>query len=168
MSISRYYSMPPQLDLSGAPPPYRADTFEREFLGECGVAYGQDAPRGRGVNPYEVVGGNGSGSEEDDGVRGPIVYYLGAAAYDKGTTHTIEASGRCGRVGVNATFIMAGPPCSISSESIRGPRRRRARAVLVDPASSSDTRQARLLPPGRYFALPSRTDSFGIVYLEPG
>ena len=108
-SISRYYSMPHQIDLERRAARLIVQTrLERDFLAGLGVPPRKMERVGVGVNPYEVVGGNGDRFRHKYGVEGPIVYYIGAAAYDKGTVHTIEAMQRVWERGIDATFLMAG------------------------------------------------------------
>jgi glycosyltransferase involved in cell wall biosynthesis len=166
-SISRYYSMRHQLDLERRASRLIVQTrLERDFLGELGVPTDKMHRVGVGVNPYEVVGGNGERFRKKYGVRGPIVYYLGAAAYDKGTTHTIEAMRQVWARGVNATFIMAGSTMLDKfREYYEGlPEEVRERCRWLGFISDEDKRD--LLAAGQVFCMPSRTDSFGIVYLE--
>ncbi|MDQ3928369.1 MAG: glycosyltransferase family 4 protein [Chloroflexota bacterium] len=166
-SISRYYSMRHQLDLERRATRLITQTrLEQDFLGDLGVPVDKMHRVGVGVNPYEVVGGNGERFRKKYGVRGPIVYYMGAAAYDKGTTHTIEAMRHVMSRGMNATFIMAG---STMLDKFRDyyenlPEEVRERCRWLGFISDEDKRD--LLAAGQVFCMPSRTDSFGIVYLE--
>ncbi len=165
--ISRYYSMRHQLDLERRASSLIVQTrLERDFLADLGVPAGKMHRVGVGVNPYEVVGGNAERFRNKYGVKGPIVYYIGAAAYDKGTTHTIEAMQRVWARGVDATFLMAG---STMLDKFRDyyddlPDDVRERCRWLGFICEEDKRD--LLAAGQVFCMPSRTDSFGIVYLE--
>jgi glycosyltransferase involved in cell wall biosynthesis len=119
-----------------------------------------------GVNPYQVVGGNGERFRRKYGVKGPIVYYIGAAAHDKGTDTTIEAMRRVWERGIDATLIMAG---STMLDKFRQyyedlPDEVREKCRWLGFISDEDKRD--LNAAGQVFCMPSRTDSFGIVYLE--
>lgn len=166
-SISRYYTMRHQLDLEHRASRLIMQTrLERDFLGELGVPTNKMHRVGVGVNPYALIGGNSERFRKKYGVQGPIVYYLGAAAYDKGTTHTIEAMRQVLSRGVKATFIMAG---STMLDKFREyyenlPEEVRERCRWLGFISDEDKRD--LLAAGQLFCMPSRTDSFGIVYLE--
>ena len=108
-NISRYYTMPHQIDLERRATRVIVQTkLERDHLTGLGISPKKMVRVGVGVNPWEVVGGNGRRFREKYGVEGPIVYYIGAAAYDKGTVHTIEAMQKVLARGVDATLIMAG------------------------------------------------------------
>ncbi len=166
-SISRYYTMPHQLDLEQRATRLIVQTrLERDFLEDLGVPRRRMERVGVGVNPYQVVGGNGKRFREKYGVQGPIVYYIGAAAYDKGTTHTIEAMQRVWERGTQATLIMAGSTMLDKFKHYYDdlPDEVREKCRWLGFISDEDKRN--LQAAGQIFCMPSRTDSFGIVYLE--
>jgi glycogen synthase len=166
-SISRYYTMPHQIDLERRASTVIVQTrLERDYLAERGVSARKMERVGVGVNPYEVVGGDGERFRRKYGVDEPIVYYIGAAAYDKGTVHTIEAVQRLWDRGVDATFIMAGSTMLDKFKDYyeRLPGQVRDRCRWLGFISDEDKRD--LQAAGQVFCMPSRTDSFGIVYLE--
>lgn len=166
-NISRYYTMRHQLDLEHRASRIIVQTrLERDFLGDLGVPTQKMERVGVGVNPYQVVGGNGERFRRKYGVEGPIVYYIGAAAHDKGTDTTIEAMRRVWARGCEATFIMAG---STMLDKFRDyyealPEEVREKCRWLGFISDEDKRD--LNAAGQVFCMPSRTDSFGIVYLE--
>jgi glycosyltransferase involved in cell wall biosynthesis len=165
--ISRYYSMRHQLDLEKRASCVIVQTrLERDFLSRLGIPLRKMERVGVGVNPYEVVGGNGERFRRKYGVDGPIVYYVGAAAHDKGTTHTIEAMRRLWARGVDATFLMAGSTMldKFKRHYDSLPEEVRARCRWLGFISDEDKRD--LHAAAQVFCMPSRTDSFGIVYLE--
>jgi glycosyltransferase involved in cell wall biosynthesis len=166
-SISRYYSMRHQLDLERRATRVIVQTrLERDFLAERGIPMHKMERVGVGVNPYEVVGGNAERFRRKYSVEGPIVYYIGAAAYDKGTAHTIEAMRRVWERGIDATFLMAGSTMldkfKAYYETLPDDVRERCRWLGFIP----DDDKRDLNAAGQVFCMPSRTDSFGIVYLE--
>jgi len=166
-NISRYYTMPHQLDLERRATRLIVQTkLERDHLAGLGISPGKMVRVGVGVNPWEVVGGNGARFRGKYGVEGPIVYYIGAAAYDKGTVHTIEAMQKVLARGVDATLIMAG---STMLDKFRDyyeelPDSVREKCRWLGFISDEDKKD--LQAAGSVFCMPSRTDSFGIVYLE--
>lgn len=166
-SISRYYTMPHQIDLERRAAKVIVQTrLERDFLADLGVPGKKMARVGVGVNPYEVVGGQGERFRRKYGVEGPIVYYIGAAAYDKGAVHTIEAMQRLWARGVDATFLMAGSTMLDQFKAYyeKLPDEVRRKCRWLGFISDQDKRD--LQAAGQVFCMPSRTDSFGIVYLE--
>jgi glycosyltransferase involved in cell wall biosynthesis len=166
-SVSRYYTMPHQLDLERRAGRVIVQTrLERDFLQDLGVPAHKMERVGVGVNPYEVVGGQGERFRRKYGVEGPIVYFIGAAAHDKGAAHTIEAMQRVWERGVEATFLMAGSTMLDKFKRYYEalPDDVRARCRWLGFISEQDKRD--LHAAGQVFCMPSRTDSFGIVYLE--
>lgn len=166
-NISRYYTMQHQLDLERRASRVIVQTrLERDFLAGLGVPGKKMVRVGVGVNPYDVAGGDGERFRRKYGVEGAIVYYIGAAAHDKGTGHTIEAMRRVWARGVNATFLMAGSTMLDKFkryyEGLPGDVRERCRWL----GFISDEDKRDLHAAGQVFCMPSRTDSFGIVYLE--
>jgi glycosyltransferase involved in cell wall biosynthesis len=166
-NISRYYSMRHQIDLELRASRVIVQTrLERDFLEDLGVSPRKMDRVGVGVNPYEVVGGNGERFRQKYGIEGPIVYYIGAAAYDKGTAHTIEAIRKVWERGVDATFVMAGSTMLDKFkryyDDLPGDVREKCRWL----GFISDQDKRDLNAAGQVFCMPSRTDSFGIVYLE--
>lgn len=166
-SISRYYSMRHQVDLERRAARVIVQTrLERDFLEDLGVPSRKMDRVGVGVNPYDVVGGNPARFRQKYGVEGPIVYYIGAAAHDKGTGHTIEAMRRIWARGVQATFLMAGSTMLDKFKQYYEalPAEVREKCRWLGFISDEDKRD--LNAAGQVFCMPSRTDSFGIVYLE--
>ncbi len=166
-SVSRYYTMQHQLELERRAACVIVQTrLERDFLAGLGVPPGKIERVGVGVNPYAVVGGNAERFRRRYGVQGPIVYYIGAAAYDKGTAHTIEAMRHVWARGVDATFLMAGATMLDKFKDYYNhlPEEVRERCRWLGFIPDEDKRD--LHAAGQVFCMPSRTDSFGIVYLE--
>lgn len=166
-SVSRYYTMPHQLDLERRAAKVIVQTrLERDFLADLGLPTRKMERVGVGVNPYDVVGGDGERFRRKYGIQGPLVYYIGAAAHDKGTGHTIEAMRRVCARGVQATFLMAG--------STMLDQFKRYYENLPDDVQEkcqwlgfiSDQDKRDLIAASQLFCMPSRTESFGIVYLE--
>lgn len=91
--------------------------------------------------------------------------FIGALAYDKGAIHLIEAMQRLWRDGYVATLALIGAPLAhFDAFYARLPAADRARIRLLPYAPDAVKRDA--LAAADVFALPSRTDSFGIVFLE--
>jgi glycosyltransferase involved in cell wall biosynthesis len=121
---------------------------------------------GGGVNPAAATGGNGHRFRHKYSVRGPIVYHIGAAAIDKGTLDTIAAVRLLRARGLEVTFVMAG-------STMLDRFRRRYEALPGDVREKcrwlgyiSDQDKRDLAAAADVFCMPSRTESFGIVYLE--
>jgi glycosyltransferase involved in cell wall biosynthesis len=84
---------------------------------------------------------------------------------DKGTTHLVEAIRSLWRAGREVELVLAGaimPEFAAFMTALPEADRRRVR--VLGPISDQEKRD--LLAAADIFAMPSRTDSFGIVYLE--
>lgn len=164
--IVRYYSMPHQIELLRAAEGVATMTsLERDFLTARGVPAGRSRVIGAGVEPAEVAGGDGGRFRAAHGIEGPVVLSLGAAAYDKGTIHVLEAMRRLWAAGLRATWVQCGPLLGHFEEHYaRLPAADRARTRVLGHVSDEVRRDA--LAAADVYAQPSRTDSFGIAYLE--
>jgi glycosyltransferase involved in cell wall biosynthesis len=164
--ILQYYSMPHQIGLLRAAAGVATmTTLEREFLVGAGVAAERVRVVGAGVDPAEVAGGDGGRFRAAHGISGPIVLSLGAAAYDKGTVHVLEALQRLWARGVEVTWVQCGPLLGHFEQRYAAlPAEARARTRVLGYVSDEVRRDA--LAAASVYAQPSRTDSFGIAYLE--
>ncbi|MCC9075701.1 glycosyltransferase family 4 protein [Litorilinea aerophila] len=164
--VSRFYTMRHQVELvlnSAFLLAINAD--EANFYRQRGLSPDRIAVVGPGVNLAELQGGNGSHLRQRYGLKGPIVGMLSTMAYDKGTMHVIEAIRTLWQKGVNVHLILAGSVL----EQFRHywdnlPTTERQRIILlgaIDHQTKLD-----LLDAIDILVLPSRTDSFGIVFLE--
>lgn len=165
-TIVRYYSMRHQIDLLRRSDRVIVMTgLERDFLASHGVPHKQLRVVGVGVSPEEIGGGDGERFRSDQRIDGPLVLFIGALAYDKGAIHLIQAMQRLWRDGHTATLALIGAPLAhFDAFYARLPAADRARIRLLPYAPDAIKRDA--LAAADVFALPSRTDSFGIVFLE--
>lgn len=164
--IVRYYSMPHQIELLRTSDGVATMTgLERDFLVGQGVPAERVRVVGAGVDPSEVAGGNGARFRATQGISGPIVLSLGAAAFDKGTLHVLAAMRRLWAAGSTATWVQCGPILGHFAEHYRGlPPEERLHTRVLGYVSDAIRRDA--LAAADVYAQPSRTDSFGIAYLE--
>ena len=139
--------------------------IEQNYLANRGVPEAKMVKVGVGVNADEILGGSGHRFREKYNIQGPIVFQLGAQAYDKGSQHTIEAMKQLWEQGYDASLILAGPPMDHFLRYFETlPDEVRRKCHLLGFIPDEDKRD--LLDAGDVFVMPSRTDSFGIVYLE--
>ncbi|HLE80477.1 MAG TPA: glycosyltransferase family 4 protein, partial [Dehalococcoidia bacterium] len=138
--------------------------IERRSLEGLGVPPRKIVRVPAGACPQET-GGQGQRFRDKHGLQGPIVFSLGALAYDKGSMTLVEAMKLLWSQGVEAHLVMAGP--------IMDPFRRyyetqpaEVRARCLVPGFIPQEEKADLLDAGNVFVMASRTDSFGMVYLE--
>lgn len=163
--VSRHYTLPNQIEMM------RRSTFvvthtdiERRGLEKLGVEPAKLVRIAAGADPAENKG-QGHRFREKYGLRGPIVFSISALAYDKGSMTLLEAMKILWRKGMEASVVMAGPPMDQFRQYYEGqPPEVKARCLLTGFVSQED--KADLLDAGDVFVMASRTDSFGIVYLE--
>lgn len=163
--VVRFYTLPHQIEML-----QRADAVivmtEREgsALRARGVP-GEKLHRiGAGVEPQDLMGGDGARFRETHNLRAPIVTYIGTAAYDKGTVHLVQAMQTLWQTR-DAVLILAGSHLSDFDEffaQLPADAQKRVRRLgFINAQEKRD-----LLAATDVLAMPSRTDSFGIVYLE--
>ncbi len=164
-SVSRFYTMPHQIEmLRGAEAVIVQTRLEAEALAEHGVPRAKMHCVGMGVNPDELRGGDGARFRAQYGIDGPLVFFIGTPAFDKGTMHLVEAMERLWPR-VDATLVIAGPPLAQFKNFFeKRPAETKRRTRLIDFVGLEAKRD--LLAAGDVLVMPSRTDSFGIVYLE--
>ncbi len=164
--VRRYYSMPHQIDILRRSTAVITQTsLERRFLAGAGVPRHLLHTVGVGVTPAELTGGDGQRFRREQQIDGPLVLTIGTAAYDKGTPHVVQAMQRLWAQGSTATWVQLGPQMGHFEhlyETLPAADRARMRVL----GFVSDSVRADALAAADLFVLPSRTDSFGIVYLE--
>ncbi|NOK58694.1 MAG: glycosyltransferase family 1 protein [Chloroflexi bacterium AL-W] len=165
-NIVRYYSMRHQLELLRRSDLVITQTdLESTFLVNRGIPKERMRQIGVGVTPSDVLGGDGPRFRNEHQIKGPIVLYIGALAYDKGAIHTIEAMQQLWLQGSTATLVLIGAPLAhFTAFYEQLPEKDRARIRLLPYAA--DTVKHDALAAANLLTLPSRTDSFGIVFLE--
>jgi glycogen(starch) synthase len=165
-SILRYYSMRHQIDLLRRSARVITLTgLEGDALAARGVDRARMRRVGVGVNPAEVAGGDEARFRAEQRIDGQLVLYIGAMAFDKGAVHTVEAMQRLWARGENATLALIGAPMAhFTGFYERLPASDKARIRMLPYAPDQVKRDA--LAAADLFAMPSRTDSFGITYLE--
>lgn len=165
-SLARFYTMRHQIALVRASDAVIAQTpTEKDFYVRQGVPPERILVAGPGVNPEDVLGGDGGQFRARYGIRGALIASISNLSYDKGTFHLVEALRYLRRKGLDVTLALAGAilqPFRCYWERL-APREREGILVL---GQVDHTEKRNLLAACDVFAMPSRTDSFGIVYLE--
>ncbi|RRR76831.1 MAG: glycosyltransferase family 1 protein [Candidatus Viridilinea halotolerans] len=164
--IIQYYSMPHQIAmLHNCSAVATMTDLERTFLIRQGVHAERVHVVGAGVDPHEVGGGDATRFRTTHAIRGPIVLSLGAAAYDKGTVHVLAALRQLWAAGESVTWVQCGPLLGhFEHYYAQLTPAERAHTRLLGYVDNQTRRDA--LAAATIYAQPSRTDSFGIAYLE--
>ena len=161
----RYVSMPHQRALIQQSDLIVALTeLEAEALEEFGAHPGRIVVAGAGVDSYtpSTFHENESVAAEE---RSFTVVSIGALAFDKGTPDLIRASMLLHERGVDHRLILAGPELSSFGHWFRDSGLDRCDWIELRGVIS-DKEKHRLLSESDALVLASRTESFGIVYLE--
>jgi len=164
--VVRYYSMPHQLRLLRESDATIVQTEqEGAFLAARGIPETRLHRIGVGVHMHDVTGGDAERAKEAFTLRGPVVYFSGTAAADKGTYDLVAAMRLLWAEGREVTLVLTGPMLSEARVAFaRLPREELAHIRLLGFVHKK--RQADILAATDILALPSRTDSFGIVFLD--
>jgi glycogen synthase len=162
----RYVSMPHQRELIR-----RADAVLTMTPSEArfAVETGADAARvhivGAGVNLEEVSGGDGEAFRHKHRLNGLLVGSIGALAPEKGTIDLVRAVSALRGQGHSVELVLAGAALSSFERWYTALDRREREGIhLLGTIDAGEKRD--MLAAIDIFALPSRTESFGIVYLE--
>lgn len=160
------YAMPHQLEaLRDADAVIVQTNIEKKALIRLGVKEERLHRLGMGVELRDLSGGDGDRFRAQHGVDGPILTFLGVVTYDKGSFHLVRAVERLWADNHRANLIIAGPPVDEFARFFdRLPSATRRRVLRLGPVTGRDKQD--LLAATDIFVLPSRIDSFGIVYLE--
>lgn len=164
--VRQYYTMPHQIAvLCNSDRVIVQTDLEGDYLLSRGLSADRICKIGVGINPQNLLGGCGDRFREKYRLHTPLVFYIGMQAYDKGTMHLVQAMTQLWEQGNQADLVLAGPVMSqVQDYLLALPDTIRRRCHLLGFISEEDKRD--LLDAGDVFVMPSRTDSFGIVYLE--
>jgi glycosyltransferase involved in cell wall biosynthesis len=165
-ALGRFYTMRHQIDLVRRSDAVVAQTpTERRFFLERGVDSDKVHAVGPGFDPPALLGGDAQAFRRRHALDHPIVCMLTKMSYDKGATHTVEAARRLWDQAREFHLVLAGDvlsPFKSFFDSL--PADVKERILLLGPISEQEKKD--LLAAGDVLVMPSRTDSFGIVYLE--
>ena len=165
-ALSRFYTMRHQVGLVAASDAVVAQTpAEKSFYVDNGIAPEKIATVGPGVTPEDVIGGDGERFRREHGIEGPLVLAIGAMSADKGTVQTVEAVRQLWQAGRQLDLVLIGSELAPFQSYLSGlPAADRRRLHVLGPVDDGVKRDA--LATTTVFSMPSRTDSFGISYLE--
>lgn len=165
---SQFYTMRHQIDVvQKADAALMQTQSEKDFY----VSNGGTAERihlaSAGINPEEYGGGAGKRWREDKAILAdrPIVAYIGTHDYDKGTTHLIEAAELLWQQEMEFELVLAGIQTAEFRQYVGAVSPDVAQRIHLLGRISNEEKQD-LLAALDLFVMPSRIDSFGIVFLE--
>ena len=138
-----------------------------EFCQENGVVLDKEklVVVGQGVFLDKISNGEGSSFREKYSLKCPIVFQVGSKSIEKGSYSLIEAMKGVWDSGIKCHLVFAGMKNEEFSKYIDGLEGKYKKNVLnIDDIS--DDEKWDLYDAGDIFSMVSKTDSFGIVYLE--
>lgn len=164
--VRRYYTMPHQIAyLKLADQVLVQSSGAKDFLVEQGVNEQVIAVVGAGIDPIKVSGGDSQAFSQRHHLRTAIVTAIGPLTYDKGTMHLVEAAHLLWTKGLSFTLVLAGPVMAdFKAYWNKVPQIIRDQTLVLGFIQEREKKD--LLAGAQLLALPSRTDSFGIVLLE--
>lgn len=166
VNARRYISMPHQKSLMRS-----ADTvivmtqLEASFVKMLGIDPDRIVVSGVGVYPAEVTGGDAERFRSAYGVSGGLVGVASAVAFDKGSKELVEAVASLRRRGHDVSLVLAGPRLEAFERWFRSLPEPRQQGIIL-PGFITAEEKRDMLAAIDVLAMPSRTESFGIAYLE--
>jgi glycogen(starch) synthase len=163
---SRFYTMRHQMDLLRRAQGTLAQTpKDQAFMLEHGLDADKVRIAGPGVNPADGEHADGERFRQKYGISGPLVLSMGTLCYDKGTHHLIAAARRLRNADHHLTLILIGPEGE-NVRSITEQLPEETPALCRHLGQLSEREKWDAVDAADVVALPSRTESFGIVFLE--
>jgi len=165
-AVSRYYTMRHQSAVVIESDKVIAQTpAEQHFYEGRGLASHKCSVVGPGVNPSEVLGGDSNRFRRKHGIKNPLILFIGYLSRDKGAFDTVEAVRQLWKQGFEIDLALIGTISSGFHAFIEKlPASDKTLMHLLGPVEDSEKRDA--LATASVLSMPSRTDSFGITYLE--
>lgn len=160
------YVMPHQLEvLRDADAVIVQTDIERRALIQLGVREERLHRHGMGVDLEKLTGGDAARFRARHHLTDPIVTFLGVVTHDKGSFHLVQALEKLWAQHQRTHLVIAGQPVDeFNAFYNRLSPATQQRIIRLGPVTGQDKQD--LLAATDIFALPSRIDSFGIVYLE--
>lgn len=139
--------------------------YERDYLLSQGILNERLHVLSPGIDPKITDLASGERFRKRHDIMGPMVVTLGALGYDKGTLHLIRAAERLWEEGKSFKLLLAGTISpSVQRELRHMSARQREHCRYLGWLSEAEKND--LLAASQIMALPSRTESFGMVFLE--
>ena len=162
----RYVSMPHQRRLLSQATHVISMTYlEASFLKQIGIDASRITVSGVGVALPEVSGGVGQRFREKLGTKGSLIGVASAVAFDKGSRELVLGVGKLRAAGHDIELVLAGPRLQEFDNWFER-QEERIKAGVHLPGFISAHEKRDMLAAIDVLAMPSRTESFGIAFLE--
>lgn len=165
--VNRYYTRRFQIKLLERCSKIIVQTsIERDYLRSIGISKDKICMVGQGVNIRDIQGGSGERFRKKFNIKEKkIIFHVSTKSYDKGTFHLVEAMKRIWDRDQDIKLVLAGPPMDEFNRYFLNQKSFiKNKCIVLDYIIGEDKKD--LFAAGDVFVLPSRTDSFGAVFLE--
>lgn len=138
-----------------------------EFCNEYGISLNPNkfVVTGQGVFLDQITHGDGKKFREKYNLKYPIVFQMGTRNYDKGSINLIESMKLIWDKDIKCHLVFAGQHSDDFSKYLENIDEKYRQNILnID--NISDDEKWDMFAAGDIFSMISKTDSFGIVYLE--
>jgi len=164
--VRRFYTMPHQLDLlRQADHVFVLTAVEQTYLQSQNISSEKITIIGAAIEPSELSGGDGNAFRQKHHLTHSIVAAVGPLTRDKGAIDLLDAATLLWQNGRSFDLILVGTMMPDFAERLNKlPAEFHPRCHCLGRISDQEKRD--LLAAMTLLALPSRTDSFGIVLLE--
>ncbi len=165
-AVRRFYTMRHQMSvLRDCDAVIALTQLEADYLVSAGVLAARVHVVGGGVDIAAMQAGDARRFRARYALDRPFVLFIGAYNVEKGAIALVEAVAALGREGRDLDLVMIGQPMARFMDYYRRLSADvQARCHLLGPLGDEDKADA--LAACEMLALPSRTESFGLVYLE--
>lgn len=165
-AAKRYISMPHQRKLLHMASHIIVMThIEANFVTSLDIRPERVTISGVGINLDEVCGGDAQRFQRKHGIKGALIGTAGAVAFDKGSKDLVLAVIELRRRGQAVELALAGPRLRQFDEWFEGMDDEAKQGIHLLGFISPDEKRD-MLAALDVLAMPSRTESFGIAYLE--
>jgi glycogen(starch) synthase len=164
--VSRHYTMRHQVGMATQAQALVAMTAtEKDFYVQRGLPPDNACVAGAGVTPSDVLGGDAARFRARYPGHEFVVAFVGAMTFDKGAFHLVKAIRDLNEAARPVSLFLIGAPAEPLQRLLMSlPAAMHGRVVVL--GHTDDAGKKDLLAACHLLAMPSRTDSFGIVYLE--
>jgi glycogen(starch) synthase len=162
--VSRNYQMSHQrAALRGSDRIIVQTQIEAHAIEQMGIARSRIVEVGVGIDPVSIEGGQADRFRGRYNVHGPIVVFIGRVMHDKGAMSLVRAMQQVWAAGTEVEVVIAGVPMPDFKRFLEH-QPPQPHLHVLGPIDAADKRD--LLAAADVLAMPSRAESFGIVYLE--
>ncbi len=165
--FARFYARPHQRTmLAEASTVFVLTPTEGDVAVQLGARPESIAVVGVGIEPAEATGGDGDAFRARHAIEGPVLLHVATRAVAKGSATVLEAARLLWERGEEVTLVMAGGASPDFEGYAQSARAGLPEGKFIDLGFVDEDEKRHAFAAADVFALPSRADAFGIVFLE--